>query len=191
MNKRIRGKIMIELSFPKRPYRTKGGVHVPHHKNTAHTESVEMPVPKTVTILMSQHIGAPCTPLVKIGDTVDVGQKIAQAQAFVSAPIHASVSGKVKKIEKITMPDGSKQDAIVIESDGEQRVSPDIRPPKVESLSDLLNAVRESGLVGLGGAGFPASVKLNIPSDKNVDTLIINVAFAIPHRQHQITAVES
>lgn len=172
---------MIELSFPKRPYRTKGGVHVPHHKNTAHTESVEMPVPKTVTILMSQHIGAPCTPLVKIGDTVDVGQKIAQAQAFVSAPIHASVSGKVKKIEKITMPDGSKQDAIVIESDGEQRVSPDIRPPKVESLSDLLNAVRESGLVGLGGAGFPASVKLNIPSDKNVDTLIINVAECEPY----------
>ncbi|MBQ3417068.1 MAG: electron transport complex subunit RsxC [Ruminococcus sp.] len=172
---------MSELSFPKRPYRTKGGVHVPHHKNTAHTESVEMPIPKTVTIPMSQHIGAPCTPLVKPGDIVDVGQKIAQAQAFVSAPIHASVSGKVKKIEKITMPDGSKQDAIVIESDGEQRISPDIRPPKVESLSDLLTAVRESGLVGLGGAGFPASVKLNIPSDKNVDTLIINVAECEPY----------
>lgn len=172
---------MSELVFPKRPYRTKGGVHVPHHKNTAHRESVEMPVPKTVTILMSQHIGAPCQPLVKPGDTVDVGQKIAQASAFVSAPIHSSVSGKVKKIEKITMPDGSKQDAIVIESDGEQRLSPDIHPPKVESLSDLLTAVRESGLVGLGGAGFPTSVKLNIPSDKNVDTLIINVAECEPY----------
>ncbi|MBQ6153958.1 MAG: electron transport complex subunit RsxC [Ruminococcus sp.] len=172
---------MKELHFPNRPYRTKGGVHVPHHKNTAHTESVEMPVPKTVTIPMSQHIGAPCAPLVKPGDIVDVGQKIAEAAAFVSAPIHASVSGKVKKIEKITAPDGSKQDAIVIESDGEQRVSPDVKPPKVESLSDLLTAVRESGLVGLGGAGFPASVKLNIPSDKNVDTLIINVAECEPY----------
>ncbi len=173
--------MMKELHFPNRPYRTKGGVHVPHHKNTAHTESVEMPVPKTVTIPMSQHIGAPCAPLVKPGDIVDVGQKIAEAAAFVSAPIHASVSGKVKKIEKITAPDGSKQDAIVIESDGEQRVSPDVKPPKVESLSDLLTAVRESGLVGLGGAGFPASVKLNIPSDKNVDTLIINVAECEPY----------
>ena len=173
--------MMKELHFPNRPYRTKGGVHVPHHKNTAHTESVEMPVPKTVTIPMSQHIGAPCAPLVKPGDIVDVGQKIAEAAAFVSAPIHASVSGKVKKIEKITAPDGSKQDAIVIESDGEQRVSPDVKPPKVESLSDLLTGVRESGLVGLGGAGFPASVKLNIPSDKNVDTLIINVAECEPY----------
>ena len=173
--------MMKELHFPNRPYRTKGGVHVPHHKNTAHTESVEMPVPKTVTIPMSQHIGAPCAPLVKPGDIVDVGQKIAEAAAFVSAPIHASVSVKVKKIEKITAPDGSKQDAIVIESDGEQRVSPDVKPPKVESLSDLLTAVRESGLVGLGGAGFPASVKLNIPSDKNVDTLIINVAECEPY----------
>lgn len=169
------------LSFPKHPFRTKGGVHVPHHKNTAHMESVVMPVPKTVTIPMSQHIGAPCAPLVKPGDIVDVGQKIAESSAFVSAPIHASVSGKVKKIEKITMPDGSKQDAIVIESDGEQRLSPELHPPKVESLSDLLTAVRESGLVGLGGAGFPASVKLNIPSDKNVDTLIINVAECEPY----------
>ena len=172
---------MAELSFPKRPYRTKGGVHAPHNKNTAHKESVMLPVPSMVALPMTQHIGAPCKPLVKVGDIVDVGQQIAGSDAFVSAPIHASVSGKVKKIDKITMPDGGKVDAIFIESDGEQRLSPDIRPPKVESLSDLITAVRNSGLVGLGGAGFPSSVKLNIPSDKNVDTMIINVAECEPY----------
>ena len=172
---------MSELSFPKRPYRTHGGVHAPHNKNTAHKESLVMPAPAMVALPMTQHIGAPCKPLVKVGDTVDLGQCIARSDAFVSAPIHASVSGKVKKIDKITMPDGGKVDAIFIESDGEQRLSPDIHPPKVVSLSDLIGAVRDSGLVGLGGAGFPTSVKLNIPSDKNVDTLIINVAECEPY----------
>ena len=172
---------MAELSFPKRPYRTKGGVHAPHNKNTAHKESLVMPVPAMVALPMTQHIGAPCKPTVKVGDTVDVGQQIAGSDAFVSAPIHASVSGKVKKIDKITMPDGSKVDAVFIESDGEQRLSPDIKPPQVDTLSDLITAVRSSGLVGLGGAGFPTAVKLNIPSDKNVDTLIINVAECEPY----------
>ena len=172
---------MSELSFPKRPYRTRGGVHAPHNKNTAHKESVIMPVPPIVALPMTQHIGAPCKPMVKVGDTVDVGQQIAGSEAFVSAPIHASVSGKVKKIDKITMPDGSRVDAIFIESDGEQRLSPDLKPPQVETLSELIKAVRDSGLVGLGGAGFPTAVKLNIPSDKKVDTLIINVAECEPY----------
>ena len=172
---------MAELHFPIRPYRTHGGVHAPHNKNTAHKESAVLPIPKLVALPMTQHIGAPCKPLVKVGDTVDVGQVIAKSDAFVSAPIHASVSGTIKKIDKITMPDGGKVDAIFIESDGEQRLSPDIRPPQVESISDLITAVRESGLVGLGGAGFPTAVKLNIPSDKNVDTLIINVAECEPY----------
>jgi electron transport complex protein RnfC len=172
---------MPELTFPKRPYRTHGGVHAPHNKHTAHIESVAMPVPAMVVLPMSQHIGAPCTPIVKVGDTVDVGQCIARSDAFVSAPIHASVSGKVKKIEKITMPGGNKVDAIFIESDGEQRLSPELKPPVVETLSDLIAAVRESGLVGLGGAGFPTAVKMNIPSDKNVDTMIINTAECEPY----------
>lgn len=172
---------MSELSFPKRPYRTRGGVHAPHNKHTAGISSVELPTPAMVALPMSQHIGAPCVPVVKVGDTVDVGQVIAKSDAFVSAPIHASVSGKVKKIDKITMPSGDQLDAIFIESDGEQRLSPDIKPPVVESVSDLITAVRESGLVGLGGAGFPTSVKLNIPSDKHVDTMIINVAECEPY----------
>ncbi len=172
---------MAELSFPKKPYPTRGGVHAPHNKNTAHKQSVEMPVPKTVVLPMTQHIGAPCAPIVKVGDTVDVGQCIAKSDAFVSAPIHASVSGTVKKIDKITMPGGNRVDAIFIESDGEQRVSPDVKPPEVNNLSDLISAVRESGLVGLGGAGFPTAVKLSIPPDKNVDTMIVNVAECEPY----------
>ncbi len=170
-----------KLTFPKKPYRTHGGVHVPHRKNTASKHSVEMPIPKSVTISMSQHIGAPCKPTVKVGDSVTVGQVIGDSEAFVSAPIHSSVSGVVKKIDKITAADGSKIDAITIESDGEMRMCEDIAPPVINNLSDLLKATRQSGLVGLGGAGFPAHVKLNIPPDKNVDTLIINVAECEPY----------
>ncbi len=170
-----------KLTFPKKPYRTHGGVHVPHRKNTASMQSVVMPVPDSVTILMSQHIGAPCKPTVKVGDTVTVGQVIGDCDAYVSAPIHSSVSGVVKKIDKVTVADGSKIDAITIESDGEMRMCEDIAPPVINNLSDLLKAVRQSGLVGLGGAGFPAHVKLNIPPDKDVDTLIINVAECEPY----------
>ena len=170
-----------KLTFPKKPYRTHGGVHVPHRKNTASIQSVEMPTPKTVTISMSQHIGAPCKPVVKVGDVVTVGQVIGDSDAFVSAPIHSSVSGTVKKIDKVTAADGSKIDAITIESDGEMRMCESIAPPVINNLSDLLKATRQSGLVGLGGAGFPAHVKLNIPPDKDVDTLIINVAECEPY----------
>lgn len=169
------------LTFPLHPYKTKGGIHTPHNKNTSGFESVAIPAPKSVTLPMSQHIGAPCIPCVKTGDHVKVGQKIADSTAFVSAPIHASISGKIKKIDKITMPDGSLHDAITIESDGEMSPYEKLTPPATETKDDFLKAVRESGLVGLGGAGFPAHVKLNIPSDKNVDTLIINVAECEPY----------
>lgn len=170
-----------KLTLPKRAYRTHGGVHVPHRKNTSNMQSVVMPAPAFVTLPMIQHIGAPCVPAVSVGDKVDVGQIIGESSGYVSAPIHASISGTVKKIEKITMPDSKRVEAVTIESDGEMRMSPDIKAPKVNNLSDLLTAARQSGLVGLGGAGFPAHVKLNIPSDKNVDTLIINVAECEPY----------
>ncbi len=170
-----------KLTFPKRPYRTHGGVHVPHHKNTAHMQTVEMPAPKMVTISMSQHIGAVCKSVVKVGEQVYVGQVIGDSDAYVSAPIHSSVSGIVKKIDKITVADGSKIEAVTIESDGEMRLFDDIKPPVINNLSDLLKATRDSGLVGLGGAGFPAHVKLNVPKDKHVDTLIVNVAECEPY----------
>lgn len=169
------------LWFPKRPFRTPGGAKVPHRKNTAAEESVAMPSPQEVIIPMHQHIGAPCKPCVGVGDQVYVGTVIGDSDAFVSAPIHSSVSGTVKKIDKITLPSGAKTDAVVIESDGNDTPDPEIKAPKVDNIEDFLQAVRQSGLVGLGGAGFPAHVKLNVPKDKEIDTLLINCAECEPY----------
>lgn len=171
---------MDELIFPKKPFRTPGGVHAPHRKNTAGAESVRLPVPKTVCIPMQMHIGAPCTPLVAVGDTVLVGQKIGDSDRPMSAPVHASVSGKVTEIKKITLAGGAVADAVVIESDG--NMTPiDAQPPKCDSAAELIAAARECGLVGLGGAGFPAHIKLNVPAGKTVDTLLVNLAECEPY----------
>lgn len=171
----------VGLTFPEKPFRTHGGAAVPHHKNTAQAESAVLPCPAQVTIPMQQHVGAPCKPLVKVGDLVQVGQKIADSDAFVSAPIHASISGKVSAVTKVMLPGGQYTEAVVIDSDGQMTVSPEVRPPKADTLEDFLKAVRESGLVGLGGAGFPAHVKLNVPKDKHLDTLILNGAECEPY----------
>lgn len=167
--------------FPLRPFRTHGGAAVPHHKNTAASESVTMPAPKQVILPMQQHVGAPCTPLVKVGAYVYVGQKIADSDKPVSAPIHASVSGKVSKLTQVQLPGGQVVDAIVIDSDGLMQQDPFLAPPKVESKEDILRAIRESGLVGLGGAGFPTHIKLNVPAGKRIDTLLINGAECEPY----------
>ncbi len=158
-----------------------GGVNVPHRKNTKDMVVERIPVPETVIIPMQQNIGAPCVPTVKVGDLVKVGQVIGDSDKFVSAPIHASVSGKVKAISDIRLSNGNLSTAITIESDGLMELSEDIKPPEVETVSDLLKAVRASGIVGLGGAGFPTHVKLNIPEGKKIDTLIINAAECEPY----------
>lgn len=158
-----------------------GGVRVPHCKNTAELEIVRMPAPEQVILPMQQHIGAPCTPVVKVGDVVSVGQLIGDSDKFVSAPIHATVSGTVKKIGVHKVANGSMVQSVVIESDGEMRLFDGIEPPKVESREDFVKAVRESGLVGLGGAGFPTHVKLGFKPDSGVDTLIINAAECEPY----------
>lgn len=160
--------------------KVRGGVKVSHHKNTAETEVVRMPAPAKVVIPMQQHIGAPCEPVVKVGDTVAVGQLIGDTDKYVSAPIHASVSGTVTAIGDIKMPNGILSKAVTIESDGEMRLWEGIEPPHVETREDLIKAVRASGLVGLGGAGFPTHVKLNFPADKNIDTLVVNAAECEP-----------
>lgn len=170
-----------KLVFPKKPFRTSGGARVPHRKHTAGVQSVIMPSPAVVTIPMQQHIGAPCKPVVSVGDKVYVGTVIGDSEAFVCAPIHSSVSGEVKSITKLTLPGGAQTQAVVIESDGQDTPDPEIKAPSVENLEDFLKAVRASGLVGLGGAGFPAHVKLNIPKDKKIDTLLINCAECEPY----------
>jgi len=170
--------ILGKLGFVKNP-----GAPVPHRKNTKDMETVEMPVPASVTILMSQHIGAPCTPTVKVGQQVYVGTVIGDSDKFVSAPIHSSVSGKVKKIDTVLTSNGANTQCVIIETDGEQTPDPDIVPPVVENDADLVKAIRASGLVGLGGAGFPAHVKLNPAPDvkANIDTLVINGAECEPY----------
>ncbi len=159
----------------------RGGVKVAHHKNTAEMAIERMPVPNKVILPMQQHIGAPCTPIVKVGDTVAVGQKIGDSDKFISAPIHSSISGTVTAVGDVKLANGIITKGVTIESDGEMRLYEGIKPPVVTNKAELCAAVRESGLVGLGGAGFPAHVKLNIPEDKDIDTLIINAAECEPY----------
>ncbi len=161
--------------------KVRGGVMVDHNKNTAETEVARIPTPSKVVIPMSMHIGAPCEPVVKVGDEVAVGQLIGDTDKFVSAPIHASISGKVAAVGDIKMPNGTMSKAVTIESDGEMRLWEGIKPPVVETREDFIKAVRNSGLVGLGGAGFPTHVKLSFDPSKNIDTLIINAAECEPY----------
>lgn len=155
-------------------------IKVSHEKHTAACETQTMPIPDTVCISMSQHIGAPCKPLVKKGDEVKVGQPIGDTDAFVSAPIHSSVSGKVTGIETIRSVMGGEDQAIVIETDKKQEVWDEIKPPEVESREDFVKAVRASGMVGLGGASFPTHIKYNPQNLDEVDTLIVNGAECEP-----------
>lgn len=168
--------------FPKRPFRTHGGAPVPHHKNTSGGQSKTMPPPQRVILPMQQHIGAPCKPVVKKGDHVYLGQVVGDSEGYVSAPIHASVSGTVAEIRNVMLTGDRPVEAVVIDSDGLMEPDPSIKPPEpIKDKKSLAEAARASGLVGLGGAGFPAHVKLNVPEGKNIDTLIINVAECEPY----------
>lgn len=172
----------MELEFPKHPFRTHGGAPVPHHKNTWSAPSVVMPPPERITLPMQQHIGAPCIPTVKKGDHVYVGQVVGDNDAYVCAPVHSSVSGTVADITSVMLTGGQMTAAVVIDSDGRMEVDPGIYPPAaITSKEELAVAARAAGLVGLGGAGFPAHVKLNVPDGKNIDTLIVNVAECEPY----------
>lgn len=163
----------------------RGGIHPPHHKGQTESLPIENATePKIVVIPLSQHIGAPCDPLVSAGDRVKVGQKIGESKAFVSSPVHSSVSGTVKRIELHQTPGGSKVKCIIIESDGQFEVDESVKPKgKVEDLSqeEILAIIKDAGLTGMGGAGFPTHVKLSPPKDKHVDTIIINGAECEPY----------
>lgn len=156
------------------------GVNVPHKKSTADTSPVYISGVKTVTIPMQMHIGAPASPTVKVGDTVRVGTKIAEAVGTISAPIHSSVSGKVIKISDMLTSAGSKVSAITIESDGEMTPDDSVTPPSVNNREELVQAIKNSGVVGIGGAGFPTYVKWNVDPER-IEELIINGAECEPY----------
>ncbi len=155
-------------------------IAVKHHKNTAAYETEVMPIPDVVRICMSQSIGAPCKPLVEKGDYVKVGQKIGDSEAFVSAPVHSSVSGTVKEIVEVRSSMGGKETHIVIETDKKQEPSEDIKVPEVSNHEEFVKAVRECGMVGLGGASFPTSIKLDPKNLEECKTLIVNAAECEP-----------
>ena len=158
-----------------------GNTHIQHNKNTAELKPVKMTPPKEVLLLMSQHIGAPATPVVKVGDEVKVGQLVADASSYVSSPVYATVSGKVTKIENCLLPNGKEVPAIRIESDGLMAVADSIAPVEVQDLDSLIKAARDSGVVGLGGAGFPTSVKLDAAKKNKIHTVVINGAECEPY----------
>ena len=154
-----------------------GGVHPSERKEfSEHIALERFPEPKTVVIQMSQHLGAPANPVVQVGDTVKVGQKIGEAAGFISAPVHSSVSGTVVAIEpRMHATRGCEMTAVVIESDGKNTLHESVQPNKpLEELTpdEIIEIIKEAGIVGMGGAGFPTCVKLK-PA-KPVDTIILN-----------------
>lgn len=155
------------------------GAGVPHAKGTAALATVKMPVPSKVVLPMQQHIGAPCTPVVKKGDTVMVGTLVGKAEGFVSANIYSGVSGTVASVDTVHISNGASVAAVVITPDGQQTVDPAVKAPVVTDKASFIAAVQACGLVGLGGAGFPTAVKLSPKTP--VDTLVINAAECEPY----------
>ncbi len=155
------------------------GLKLNHRKNTEDSATIDFPVPAKVKIPMSMNMGAPCIPLVKVGDTVTVGQKIGDTDAPFSVPIHSSVSGKVTALSDYQTVGGAVCKAVEIETDGMQTVSDEVKPPQITDKESFLKAVRESGSCGLGGAGFPTHIKLN--PKQAIDTLVINAAECEPY----------
>ena len=158
-----------------------GNTRIPHRKNTAGLMPVRMPAPKEICLPMIQHIGAPAIPVLKVGDTVKVGQLVAEADGYLSSPVYSSVSGTVSKIDTCLKADGKTVPAVYITSDGLMTPYEGISAPKITDIDSLCQAIRESGIVGLGGAGFPTSVKFDAIKNGGIDTVVINAAECEPY----------
>lgn len=157
-------------------------VRLPHFSGSANEDTRRIPAPENVALSMAQHIGAACEPCVSVGERVKIGQKIGDSAAFMSAPIHASVSGTVKEIKDVMNVSGRLCKTVVIENDGLDEVFEGIAPPKISSREDFVRAVRESGAIGLGGAGFPTHVKFSFDRDKTpIEYLLLNGAECEPY----------
>ena len=177
LNKRKRGTKMGLKTF-------KGGVHPYEGKELAKDQPIKEVLPKGDLVYpVSQHIGAPANPIVAKGDTVLRGQKIAEAGGFVSSPIYASVSGTVKAIEPRRVAVGDMVNSIVIENDGEYKEAEFTPCEDVTALSkeEIINKVKEAGVVGMGGAGFPTHVKLSPKEPEKIEYIIANCAECEPY----------
>ena len=154
----------------------KGGVHPADKKELAKNSAIEvLPLPSELIVSMSQHLGAPAQCLKKKGDTVEKGEKIGEASSFISADVHSPVSGVVSEVRKVRLASGAVADAVVIKP---SEVQPEMFQQKYnwmeQEKDELLSLVKAMGIVGMGGATFPTNVKLNIPTGKSVDALVIN-----------------
>lgn len=162
-----------------------GGIHPYDGKNLSQNKAIEDYLPKGEGAYpLSQHIGAPAVPIVKKGDHVLVGQKIAKANGFVSANIHSGMSGTVKAIEPRMTVGGVKVNSIIIENDGmfeEVDFRENIKPLDQMYREDVKDTIEEAGIVGMGGAGFPTHVKLSPKNEDDIDTIIVNGAECEPY----------
>lgn len=164
-----------------------GGVHPPENKISAAEPIQVLDLPKQVSIPVHQHLGAPANPVVQKGDEVKVGTLIAKGEAFISANIHSSVSGKVFKIDNVLDASGYKNKAIVIKVDGDEwedsidRSQELIKDIKIQDPQSLLEKIKEMGIVGLGGATFPSHIKYMVSDDRKADTLVINAVECEPY----------
>ncbi len=183
----------------KSPFHFKGGVHPDYNKELARDKAIEkLPLPAELVVSMSQHLGAPAKCLVKPGDFVKRGQLIGEKNGFISVCVRAPADGKVKAIEKRLGPAGGKADAVILDTTATPEPAPDansptppptnsptpILPPldwKTATREELLKRVEEAGICGMGGAGFPTSVKLNPPPGKRCEYLILNGAECEPY----------
>ncbi|HPE55047.1 MAG TPA: electron transport complex subunit RsxC [Bacteroidales bacterium] len=156
-----------------------GGVHPAENKISEDKKIEVLPLPKIAYIPISQHLGAPAKPLVNKGDAIKVGQQIAKGEAFISANIHSSVSGKVQKVDTVIDASGYKRTAVVVQVEGDEWEdgidrTRDIKRDITLSQKEIIAKINEKGIVGLGGATFPSHVKLMVPDGKKADVLIIN-----------------
>ena len=163
-----------------------GGVHPEENKISTQAVIEPFPVPEKVVVLMNQHLGAPATPIVNKGDKVKVGQLIAEAKAFMCANIHSPVSGTVTKIDVCKDPFGVSKPAIYIDVEGDEWMetidrTPDIKRECTLTPQEIVAKLKDMGIVGLGGATFPAHIKYNVPEGKKAEYLIINAVECEPY----------
>lgn len=161
-----------------------GGVHMKDFKDLSSGADLEvMDGPDEVVLLLQQHIGAPAKCLVKKGDPVLMGQKIGEASGHISANVHSSVSGTVKELKKIVGTDGVEKDVVVITNDHEDKLGYEPVERSLDEVTpeEIVELVKEAGVTGLGGAMFPTHVKLDVPKDKKIDTVLVNGAECEPY----------